>query len=370
MVDPSSVTLCLCGDVMTGRGLDQILPHPCSPEIFEPYVRDSREYVDMAEARNGRIPRPVDFAYPWGAALQALHGADVRVVNLETAVTSDGVPWPEKEINYRMHPDNVACLVAARIDVVTLANNHAIDWGRGALVETIHTVRGAGIATAGAGETLAKAQEVAFIDIRCGRVGVLGLGSTSSGIPRSWAAKQDAPGLWVLRDCSKREADAVAERIARTKRPGDVVVASIHWGSNWGYEVTDEQAAFAHALIEGGVDVVHGHSSHHPRPIEVYRDKLVLYGCGDFMNDYEGIRGHESFRSDLALAYLPQLDATSGKLRTLRMAPMHIQRMRLETASLDDSAWIAETLSRIGHAYGSRVLVDVDGWLTLVGRPS
>src|SRR5690606_10004038 len=98
------------------------------------------------------------------------------------------------------------------------------------------------------------------------------------------------------------------------------VVVSIHWGSNWGYEVTDAQVAFAHALIDGGVDVVHGHSSHHPRPFEVYRDRLVLYGCGDFLNDYEGISGYEAYRSELTLLYLPTL-APDGALRSMSLVP-------------------------------------------------
>jgi poly-gamma-glutamate capsule biosynthesis protein CapA/YwtB (metallophosphatase superfamily) len=355
---------------MTGRGVDQILPHPCSPEIFEPWVHDAREYVEMAEATNGPIPRPVDFAYPWGHALQVLAGADVRIVNLETAVTTDGVPNVDKGIQYRMHPENVPCLAAASLDVCTLANNHALDWGRGALLQTIETLHRFGIATAGAGRTLTEAQQPAFVPVRAGRVGVLALGATSSGVPRAWAARQDRSGLWMLRHGSERDADAIGECIAKAKRRGDVVVASLHWGSNWGYEVTEEQVRFAHALVERGVDLIQGHSSHHPRPIEVYRDRLVLYGCGDFLNDYEGISGREEFRPDLTLAYLPELDPNSGRLLELRMVPWRIQRMRLEAAPAHDAAWMAETLSRIGAAHGTGVVVEAGGRLMLVHRSS
>lgn len=350
---------------MTGRGVDQILPHPCAPELFEPSVRDAREYVAMAEDANGPIPRPVDFAYPWGDARQVLESADVRIANLETAVTADGVPHADKGIHYRMHPDDLPCLAAARLDVCTLANNHALDWGRGALPETIEALHRVGIATVGAGRTLAQAQEIAFLGVRGGRVGVLGLGTVSSGIPRSWAAKQDRSGLWVLRHCSQSAADAVGDYIARVKRPGDIVVASLHWGSNWGYDVPEEHVTFAHALVERGVDVVHGHSSHHPLAIEVHRDKLVLYGCGDFLNDYEGITGYGEFRPDIALAYLPEIDPTTGRLLELRMVPWRVRRMRLETATLDDATWIAKTLSRIGAAYGTSACVRPGGDLVL-----
>jgi poly-gamma-glutamate synthesis protein (capsule biosynthesis protein) len=350
---------------MTGRGVDQILPHPSSPEIFESSVTDAREYVDMAEAANGAISRPVDFSYVWGDARVELSSADARIVNLETSVTPDGEAWPAKAVNYRMHPGNVPCLTAARVDVCVLANNHVLDWGRGALAHTLQALHRAGIKTAGAGRTLAEAQELASVDVARGRVGVLGLGAASSGIPTSWAATADRSGIALLEECSEREADAVGELIASAKRRGDIVVASLHWGSNWGYEVDDEQVSFAHALVERGVDVVHGHSSHHPRPIEIYRNHLLLYGCGDFLDDYEGIGGDESYRSDLVLAYMPRVDAASGELVELRALPLHIRRMRLEHASREDAAWLAESLSRISRAYGSRADLQADGSLVV-----
>jgi hypothetical protein len=124
----------------------------------------------------------------------------------------------------------------------------------------------------------------------------IGLGD--SAIPPAWAAGADSPGVDLLPDLSEATADAVLDRVRRVKRAGDVVVTSIHWGSNWRDDIPAAQIAFAHRLLDGEVDLIHGHSSHHPRPIEVYRDKLVLYGCGDFINDYEGIGRHEEYRDD------------------------------------------------------------------------
>jgi poly-gamma-glutamate synthesis protein (capsule biosynthesis protein) len=147
------------------------------------------------------------------------------------------------------------------------------------------------------------------------------------------------------------------------KRPGDVVVASVHWGSNWGYQVPQQQRRFARALIDGGADIVHGHSSHHPRPIEIYRNRLVLYGCGDLVNDYEGIQGYAEYREDLRLMYLASVDAT-GALIKLRMAPMQTSRMRLHRASPEDTAWLRAVLDSVSTRYGSRVDATADGMLT------
>ncbi len=74
----------------------------------------------------------------------------------------------------------------------------------------------------------------------------------------------------------------------------------------------------------GAVDVVHGHSSHHVRPLEIYRGELTMYGAGDFLNDYEGIERNEGYRDDLALMYFPTFDARTGRLTRLRMVPLQI----------------------------------------------
>ena len=113
---------------MTGRGIDQALPHPAPPVLYESNIRDARDYVRLAERAHGPIPKPMDFASIWGDALDALRSADVRIVNLETCVTSSEDAWPSKEIHYHMSPRNVACLTAAHIDCCCLANNHALDW--------------------------------------------------------------------------------------------------------------------------------------------------------------------------------------------------------------------------------------------------
>ncbi|MEA2080296.1 MAG: CapA family protein [Pseudomonadota bacterium] len=362
------VTLFLCGDVMTGRGIDQVLPHPSAPALYEPYIRSAVDYVRIAERTNGRIPKPVSFDYVWGDVLEALREAapDARIVNLETAVTRSDDYWPGKGINYRMHPHNLACLSAADIDCCALANNHVLDWGYAGLSETLASLRQAGIKTSGAGKDLAEAMSAATLDIGVQRrIIVLSFGSPSSGIPPAWSATDDRAGLWLLNDFSKQTVAGIARQTRSVKRGGDVLVASLHWGGNWGYHIPREQRRFAHALIdEAGVDVVHGHSSHHPKGIEVYRDRLILYGCGDFLNDYEGIRNHENFRGDLTLMYLPKLDPRDGRLLSLRMRPMQIRRFRLHYASQRDTQWLAYVLDREGKKLGTSIDVE-DGSLRL-----
>jgi poly-gamma-glutamate synthesis protein (capsule biosynthesis protein) len=354
--DTSAISLFLCGDVMTGRGIDQVLPCPVNPVLYEPYLRDAREYVELAEMVHGPISRPVAFDYIWGDALEELERArsDSRIVNLETAITTAEEACP-KEINYRMHPDNIGCITSARIDCCCLANNHVLDWGYAGLEETIATLDRAGVAHAGAGRTAGEARSPCVLDFGVrGRVLVFGLGSPTSGIPLGWAAASAKPGINMVESLSDETAHRVADEVRTYKRPGDIALVSIHWGGNWGYEIPRVQTLFAHRLIDEGVDLIHGHSSHHAKAIEVYKDHLILYGCGDFVTDYEGIGGYEEFRGDLSVMYLPALEAMSGRLLELRMTVLQSRRFRLNRASTADVDWLSNMLNRICAGFGTR----------------
>lgn len=351
------VTLFLAGDVMTGRGVDQVLPHPGDPQLFEDYVMSAADYVTLAEAANGPIPWPVDFAYVWGDALAELdrRAPAVRLINLETAVTTSAAPEP-KGINYRMNPKNVPVLNAARVDCCSLANNHVLDWGVPGLVETLDTLAGTGIEQVGAGRTQAEAAAPALLPVPGGRVIVFAFGAPSSGVPRTWAATADRPGVSFLADLKERTIAAIGEAVQAHERDGDIVVVSLHWGGNWGYEIPRDRILFARGLIDrAGVDIVFGHSAHHRQAIEVHNGKLILYGCGDFIDDYEGIRGYEAYRDDLVLMYLPTVRQDDGTLEQLHMVPYQIRKMRLNRAKPHDAAWLADVLTREGHRFGTRV---------------
>ncbi len=363
--------LFLCGDVMTGRGIDQALPHPVNPILYEPYVRDAHEYVALAEKANGPIPRPLSFDYIWGDALCELERAevDLRVANLETAVTSAETPWPEKGIHYRMHPQNIGCLRSAKISACALANNHLLDWGYDGLSETLKTLHAAGIASAGAGNDSEEAIQPAVLNMPGnGRLLLFSFGSRTSGIPQDWSATSISPGVNLLDDLSEATAARLADQMRVHQRTGDLIIASIHWGSNWGYEIPRDQIAFAHRLIEEGIAIVHGHSSHHVKAIEIFKERLILYGCGDFLTDYEGISGHEMFRGDLALMYLIELDSCNGELIAACLVPMRMRRFRLERASGVDAGWLCNLLNQLGVQFRTGATLEKDNSLILEWR--
>jgi poly-gamma-glutamate capsule biosynthesis protein CapA/YwtB (metallophosphatase superfamily) len=363
-----AITLFLCGDVMTGRGVDQVLAHPSDPVLYEPYVESALEYVEMAEKTNGPIPKPVDYPYIWGDALDELErmAPHARIINLETSVTTSRT-HALKDINYRMHPANAPVLTAAKIDCCVLANNHVLDWSYPGLTETLATLHGMGIKTAGAGENLIEALEPAVIESgAAGRVLVFSVGMSDCGIPCEWAASGSQAGIALLPEFSDVQADRIAERVRAVKRPGDVAVLSIHWGDNWGYPIPEQHRAFAHRLVDtAGIDIIHGHSSHHAKAIEIYGNKPILYGCGDFINDYEGIAGYEEFRSHLVLMYFVSLDASTGNLQRLEMVPLETKRFRLNRVSRRDAQWLRDMLSRTGRQTGTEVILTADDHLVV-----
>jgi len=358
-----SIRLFLCGDVMIGRGIDQVLPHPCDPALHEDYVRSAQDYVDLAEMQNGPIGRAVDPSYIWGAALEEMNRMrpDARIINLETSITRSE-EYEDKGINYRISSENADCLKAAAIDCCILGNNHVLDWGHRGLIDTLATLEHLHIKTAGAGRNLAQAKVPAILDVtNNGRVLVFSYGLVTSGVPRSWGATTVDPGVNLLASLSEATALQIGDEIAHIRRPGDLIIVSLHWGPNWGYGIPNSQRNFAHTLInQGDVSVIHGHSSHHPKGIEVYHGRLILYGCGDFLNDYEGIRGYEDYRDDLVPMYFVDLEP-AGTLGALKIIPLQIRKFQLVRPSEDDICWMQETLDRESRKLGVAIEMQSDG---------
>lgn len=368
--DSKTVTLFLSGDIMTGRGIDQVLPFSVDPKLYEPYAKSAKDYVQLAERTHGKIPANVSFEYIWGDALDELNqmDPDFRIINLETSVTKSDTPWAGKSIHYRMHPGNTKVLNAAEIDVCVLGNNHILDWGYEGLEDTLASLRDEEIQTTGAGDNQDLAAKPAVLNDGSGRLLVFSYGSPTAGIPLDWSATEQKSGVNLLPGFGKDDAEKIIETVKNYRKEGDIVVLSIHWGGNYGYDVPARHQKLAHRLLDSGlVDLIHGHSSHHPMGIEVYKGRLIFYGCGDLINDYEGISGREEYRSDLRLLYFPKLDA-SGKLLNLEMTPLKTRRFQLRHTDKNETRWLADTLDRECKKFGGSVEVSPDGRLTLLWK--
>lgn len=222
--------------------------------------------------------------YPWGDTLPLYQCADARICNLECVLSDAGAPWSEypKAFHFRSAAKNVAVLTAAGISAVSIANNHVLDYGYEALMEMLTLLDGAGISYSGAGADLSQASRIATFEVQGRRVGLTAF--TDNEPP--WEAKPDRPGtFYVPVDLKDNRARLLLELI-RGREQVDTLIVSAHWGGNWGYTPPEEHVRFAHDLIDAGADIIFGHSSHVCRGIESYKNGLILYSTGDFVDDY------------------------------------------------------------------------------------
>jgi poly-gamma-glutamate synthesis protein (capsule biosynthesis protein) len=362
---PGQIQIMLCGDVMLGRGVDQILPNPCNPVLHETWrnVSSAKVFVALAERRNGAIPAARGLGYVWGDAMRDFErlAPDLKLVNLETSITARGEPQPRKGIHFRMHPDNIGALVHAGIDYCSLANNHVLDWGSDGLRDTIAALDRAGIAHAGAGHDRDRAAAPAVLSVPGkGRVLVVSFATTCSGTPGSWAADDGKAGVNLIA-LSDDGFERIQRSIAAIRQPGDIVVASVHWGSNFGHQISDAQQDFARRLIdEAQCDLIHGHSSHHVRAIELHRGKPILYGCGDLINDYEGIpkSPQRNSHSELGLIYFVRVAKGTNRVTALSMRPTRMHRMRIQHADGVEVSQLCDILNRESAKWGTRIARD------------
>ena len=354
----------LCGDVMIGRGIDQILLYPSNPKIYEPFVKDARDYIKLAEKINVKINYPVSFDYIWGDAFQELEkeNPNLRIINLETTInTSEN--FEPKGINYRMNPKNIEVLKVFKIDVACLANNHILDFKEEGLLETIKVLNKNRILTVGEGKNIKEAEKPVIISKNKNlRTLIFNYADVLSVVPSWWKAIEDKNGVNLISIYNlgnKRELEEVINVIKRNiqkyKKGNDFVIFSIHWGPNWGYKISEEERNFAYQLIEKAkVDLIFGHSSHHFKGVETYKEKLIIYGAGDFINDYEGIRDYEEFRGDLVLDYLVEIEETN-KIDKLKLLPFRIKNFRLNYCNEKEIDWIFNVLKRESKIEGNLI---------------
>lgn len=314
------ITLALTGDVMLGRGVNEAL-------------------------------RTLDPEQVWGNVLPLIRSADLRIVNLECALTDYERPWSRtpKVFHFRADPSAVEVLEAARIDACSLANNHTLDFEERGLLDTLEYLKTAGIRYAGAGRDEKEAARPALLEARSDRAGRVALVAFTDNEP-SFAAGPDRPGTNYLPVSLEGEIlDRVEEAIMSAREAGaQSVVFSNHWGPNMVERPPGLFRRFARAVIDRGADVYYGHSAHVFQGVEIYRGKPILYDTGDFVDDYavdEGLRNDRSFLFEVSLE--------GGELRRLELFPVRLHYARTELAAGAEREAIFDRMELLSHEMGS-----------------
>ena len=321
------VRLFLAGDCMPARGVDCVLPYPLDDArafLRETCCRHARDYVRLALDASALSSAPRHtFTSLLGDLLdeKRRRAPCFSMVNLETALTSTSDDfWLGKPVCYRASERNgIGLLETLGVDCVTIANNHALGFSLRGFEDTVRALE-ASETLDFVGGGLNADEAFRWRRFESGGVSALGVCFENSGVPREWRATSSAPGLALMTadDDVRRLLSTVREE--KRRHPSSTIIVSCHWGSNWGWDVSPTIEHLARRLVESGCDIVHGHSSHHPRRCELYEDKLIVYGCGELLNDYEGIGDHAgfpaaTFAGDLRFAYFPEYDVLDASAR-------------------------------------------------------
>ncbi|MGH8722305.1 MAG: CapA family protein, partial [Burkholderiales bacterium] len=296
----SKATLGLVGDVMLGRHVSRAIPSH-APAWF------------------------------WGDVLPKMTAADAVIANLECPITRHPKPWREgvKTFRFKADPAAAALLKAANVRLVTLANNHTLDYQARGLLDTLAHLDAAGIASVGGGADSAAAAAPALLKLGDVTLGVVG---ATDNMPE-FAAQATLPGTSYMK--IRDDAETLARIAATAKRlraqGADLLLLSLHWGPNMRLKPSRRFQRFARAVIERGVDIVHGHSAHVFQAIERHGCGIVLYDCGNFLDDYWKF----PFRRTL-WSFLFLLEIEERRLARLRLVPTHLQGppVRLATGAL------------------------------------
>jgi len=307
------VRLALAGDTMLGRKVARELERRPPQSLVEP------------------------------ALAELTRAADLFVLNLECCISERGAPVP-KVFNFRAPPTAVEALLHLGVDCVTLANNHALDYGTEALLDTFEHLRAAGIAWAGAGENVEEARTPAVV----------------KGLPivafcdhePDFAAGPDRPGI------AYADLRPGIPHWLRERAQGALVC--LHWGPNMRASPLPHVRAAARELRESGAKLVAGTSAHVFQGVE----GNVLYDLGDFLDDYAV---HPQLRNDYGLLFLVELDQDG--LRGIEAVPLKLEFAYARLARGEESAWIRHRFRDACAAFGSEVLEE-DGRLVIKGNRS
>jgi poly-gamma-glutamate capsule biosynthesis protein CapA/YwtB (metallophosphatase superfamily) len=293
------LTLALTGDVMLGR-----------------LVNDRLKTIQPQEL--------------WGDVLPHLLQADLRIINLECALTVGRTPWARswKMFHFRADPKAVRVLLAAQIDACTLANNHILDYEERGLRDTLRILNKTGIRHAGAGANESDAAAPAVLDIGGDSPCRVALLSFTDNEP-DFAASAGHPGTNYLPVSLGEETfTRIAGSIAQARKQGaNLVIFSNHWGANFIERPSQEFRQFARHVIELGADIYHGHSAHICQGIEIHQGKPILYDTGNFIDDYAV---HPQLRNDRSCLF--KLMFEHNRLHRIEILPVSLSVAKVALA--------------------------------------
>jgi poly-gamma-glutamate capsule biosynthesis protein CapA/YwtB (metallophosphatase superfamily) len=294
------------------------------------------------------------YDYPFAATVVELKQGDIAVGNLEAPIARHGIEFKDKRFRFRTDPQSATALKRAGFSIVTLANNHIMDFGAPALQETLRNLDNNGILHAGAGLTLAAARQQAVVRVKGANIAFLAYSLT---LPAEFFAVDNQPGT------APGFSGYFKKDITRAKTAADYVVVSFHWGAEGATAPSLFQMATARAAIDAGADVVLGHHPHVLQGIEQYKKGIILYSLGNFTF---GSRSRAAAHSVIA-----RITLTDGVTR-VQLLPLNVLNsvVNFQPRPLDgrESAAVIDHLNRISRELGTVIVNDGERFLVRMAR--
>lgn len=267
---------------------------------------------------DGSVKRQINengYDYPWEYVAKYFQEDDISIGNLETSITLGGAKWPDKQFNFRSDPENLEAMKKAGIDVVSLANNHSLDYGYEGLLDTLNYIDKSGIYRVGAGKDYKEAVEEVVIEKNGYKVGILGFSRVVPTV--DWYATSKRPGLVGAYDS---QLQGVLEKVKEVGEEVDILILSIHWGTELQTRPNDHDVLAAKKLIDAGADIIMGHHPHILQGVEIYKGKPIFYSLGNFVF---GVKNELTSNTMIG-----QVDFMDDKIKSLKVIPCKIESGR------------------------------------------
>jgi len=310
------ITLAFTGDVMLGRLMNQVMKN---------YGID----------------------YVWGDLRNELKDANLTLINLECAITESNKKWDmwPKVFFFKMSPKHKSVLKKAGVDYACLANNHILDFKEKGLLESIKFLKELKIRYGGAGKNLNEAKKPVIFKLNNLKIGIIAFQDNHS----DWEAGKNKPGTFYL-EVSDKGLEKIKPLIEKNKKNVDIMIVSAHWGPNMVEYPSEKHIDFAHSLIDTGVDIFYGHSSHVFQGIERYKNGLILYDCGEFIDDYAV---DEFLRNDLSFLFKVKI---KNKIKELELIPIIIKNFQVNKAKGKEAKEINEMMKKRSRIFKTKFI--------------
>ncbi len=307
----------------------------------------------MLSRKVGRLMGERGLDYPFREVEPYIKGSSFTIGNLETAITDRGNPLPNKAIWFRAVPETAQLLKNVGFDVVSLANNHVLDYDTEGFLDTMAYLEEANVKYVGAGLNINEALEPVILEAEGIKIGILAFSEMadifwSHSYPRMFKAEEDLPGIAPL---GPKYEDMLFNAVKELRSQVDILIVTLHWGIEYVNYPNTYQRELAHKLVDAGVDLIHGHHPHCIQSLEVYQDSLIAYSLGNFVFD-------QDWSQNTKEGFMLKVRVNKWGINEAKLKPVIIEDCQPRIATGNEANRILQRINEISNMFNVEIMVD------------